>query len=280
MKQRETEERTAAGREEGQGQQAVEEKSRRFSLSRNQLKLLAVVCMFGDHVAHLFLYNLDPRSVFLRFFGRLTAPIMCFFLAEGFFYTRDRFAYAKRLCIAGLLSQPAFAYALGNAPWEDPYNMILTLFLSFLCMALLESSLPQGKKDAGVFILLGASCFCDWGLFGPLWVLGFYRFRGEKKKAFRSFAAVGFLMLCLDVGYSISEGRPWYWELWQAGVFLAIPLLLLYDPKKGERRLTYREKRALSPGKRAWLFLSKWFFYAFYPLHLLLLGYLKARGMG
>ena len=253
--------------------------ARRLSLSRGQLKLLAVICMLGDHVAALFLANADPRSIFLRTFGRLTAPLMCFFLVEGFYYTRDRFAYGKRLCIFALLSQPAFAYALGHRFWEEPYNVILTLFLSFLCMALLSSSLPQNKKDAGIFILLGASCFCDWALFGPLWVLGFFIFRKEKQKAILSYCLVSLFMVALDIGYYVIKGLPWYQEAWQVGVFLAVPLFLLYDPGKGRaEKLSYRERQSLPLGRRAYLAFSKWFFYCFYPLHLFILGYIKWKG--
>ena len=265
-------------REEGAGAAG---RGRRLSFSRNQLKMLAIICILGDHVAALFLENADPRSIILRTFGRLTAPLMCFFLVEGFYHTRDRFAYGKRLCIFALISQPAFAYALGHPFWEQPYNVILTLFLSFLCMALLSSSLPQAKKDAGTFILLGASCFCDWALFGPLWVLGFFYYRKEKKKAIRSYCLVSFFMLALDIGYYVSKGLPWYEELWQAGVFLAIPLFFLYDPDKGNvQKLTLREKQNLPLGKRVYIAFFKWFFYCFYPLHLWILGLIKHQVFG
>ena len=57
-------------------------------MNRNTLKYIAVIAMLADHIALAFVGMNNPAGVIMRVIGRLTAPIMCYFLAEGFFHTR------------------------------------------------------------------------------------------------------------------------------------------------------------------------------------------------
>ena len=66
-------------------------------LNRDQIKLLAVVTMTLNHFAHVFLTPGTVLCEVLQDIGYFTAMTMCFFLVEGYRYTRSRRDYARRL---------------------------------------------------------------------------------------------------------------------------------------------------------------------------------------
>ena len=55
------------------------------TLNANTIKLIAILAMTIDHVAWLLFpgYPKDALPVVMHIVGRLTCPIMCFFIAEG-----------------------------------------------------------------------------------------------------------------------------------------------------------------------------------------------------
>ena len=61
------------------------------TLDSNAIKLVAIAAMTVDHVAW-WLFPGYPRAVLplaMHIIGRLTCPIMCYFVAEGYHHTRD-----------------------------------------------------------------------------------------------------------------------------------------------------------------------------------------------
>jgi hypothetical protein len=68
-------------------------------LNSNSLKLIAIIAMTIDHIADL-LYPGMPNNIIpniCHIIGRLTAPIMFFFICEGYFYTKDVKKYINEL---------------------------------------------------------------------------------------------------------------------------------------------------------------------------------------
>ena len=62
----------------------------KIQLNSNHLKIVAILAMTIDHIADL-MYPGFPNNtiaIMLHLFGRLTAPIMWFFICEGFYHTR------------------------------------------------------------------------------------------------------------------------------------------------------------------------------------------------
>ena len=67
-------------------------------LNRNQIKYIAIIAMVIDHIAWAFVPLNSVPGVVLHFIGRLTGPIMGFFLAEAYLHTRSvpKLALSKR----------------------------------------------------------------------------------------------------------------------------------------------------------------------------------------
>ena len=88
--------------------------AKRFGLSGNALKVIAIIAMTIDHVAWMGIETYEqaevPLQIFLHCIGRLTAPIMIFFVAEGYYYTRNFWKYAGRMALLAVVSHFAFCY--------------------------------------------------------------------------------------------------------------------------------------------------------------------------
>jgi len=222
-------------------------------MNRNFLKYIAIIAMLFDHIAPKF-FSGSPLIYFaMRFIGRLTAPIMCFFVAEGFYFTRSKYKYGLRLGIFALISQFAYTYfrkgTLLSYDLITDWNVIYTFFIGFLVLFVYEKIINKVAKWIVIVLLLVLSCIGDWMIIAPSWILFFYIFRDNKKKQFVVFTILAVLEVLSCIPFMISNG-----ELWQVGVFFAIPLLLLYNGQKG----------SANP-------IHKWAFYIFYPLHLVVL---------
>ena len=74
--------------------------TRKAGLNSNTLKLLAVVAMICQHVTIFFIPTTNPWYDPLFCFGMITAPIMCFFIAEGYYHTHSRRKYLELLLLA------------------------------------------------------------------------------------------------------------------------------------------------------------------------------------
>ena len=231
------------------------EKYRR--LSGSALKLIAVVAMFIDHCGVCFEPLLrSPRLTLLgltvtpylalRFVGQLAFPIYCFLLAEGFRHTRDRGRYALRLLLFALLSELPFNLFRSGALLFDNQNVFFTLLLGYMGLWALEAFRREPAKQLlGIAAFFAAACFlnADYGWSGYLFILLIY--------LLGQWPAVQAL--------ACSSMIPWH-----VGVGLAFLPINCYNGQRGFVRST-------------WL---KYAFYAFYPLHLLLLWQIHLRLFG
>ncbi len=246
-------------------------------LNRDVIKYAAMVTMFLNHLAHTLLS--DPYgslAIVFEDIGYFTAPVMCYFLVEGFFYTHSRKNYGVRLFAFSMISIVPYYLALGG----NQMNMIWTLFLCFLILVVLhyDSLRPESRMlyAAGLCVL---TFWSDWGIFAPVMVILFDRAFGSRKKTLAAFAvsaalygadcAHAYYTWALYI-YDYTGGRAVTFGLVQ-GILAALPVLLaglvicfLYSGKKMQVR---------TKGARAF---NRWFFYAFYPAHLLVL-YLLSR---
>ena len=222
-------------------------------MSRSTLKYIAIIAMTLDHISAFFLPIDTPSGCIMRIIGRITAPVMCYFLAEGFRYTSSRRNYGLRLFICAVISQAAYSFAHRGEAFE--LNMIFTLLIGFLMLCAYEEIKNTALKCTTIMLLLAASYFCDWGIIAPMWILSFHILMNDRKMLFSAFTLISLMHITLNTAACIITGTQWYGQLWQAGVFLFIPLILLCNGKKGSGGL-----------------FSKWFFYAYYPAHLAIIG--------
>lgn len=229
-------------------------------LNRNGLKYIAAATMLFDHIGALLFPLSGGFYIMCRLFGRLTAPIMCYFLAEGFIHTSSRKRYALRLLVFAILSQPVYALVHGWSVFvpgglsNANLNVLFTLLASFCMLTVLEEIKQPLLKWTVAVLLIALSACGDWGVTAPLWVLFFYLFHGDRRRQMAAFALVAAAdILCIIIA-NLLEGLAWYLNMWETGLFLFIPLMLFYNGQGGQKTA-----------------FSKWFFYLFYPLHLLML---------
>lgn len=222
-------------------------------MNRNQLKTIAVFAMLIDHIAWAFVPVASPAGQAMHFVGRLTDPIMAFFVAEGYLHTRSIRKYVLRLFLFALISQPPFSLYLSGTWFSLPLNVMFTLLLGLLAIWLWDrGGLPQGLRLLAVLLLCILAIPGDWSFMNVLWPLCFFLFRQDEQKKWLSYLVLALLY----IGYCFVQMGP------QAAFhfgLLCAPLLLRCC--SGE------------PGSRAPF--HKWFFYLFYPCHLLLLWLLK-----
>ena len=94
------------------------------TMDANQIKLLAILAMTIDHIAWLVFpgYSKAPLALLMHLIGRMTCPIMCFFIAEGYHHTRDLNRYTLRLFVFAVISH--FAYIFASQDFVDARSFI------------------------------------------------------------------------------------------------------------------------------------------------------------
>ena len=105
-------------------------------LTKNQLKILAMVCMTLDHIGAAFF----PQAVWLRVIGRLAFPLFSYCIAEGCRYTRNKARYFGSVFACGAVCVIAFL------PFGSFYgNALITLSMSILLLYGMEAWESSGK---------------------------------------------------------------------------------------------------------------------------------------
>lgn len=237
---------------------------KRPSLSGSTLKLIAISTMLIDHTAaavvrplrYILPENMSALNDFLgaaypvmRDIGRLAFPIFCFLLVEGFLHTRNAAKYAWRLFIFALISELPFDFALANRLFSNHHqNVYFTLLI-------------------GLLVIMGISYF-------------------ERRPARNAFERYGFLLMQgVIAAAGLYLAKILYTDYGMKGVFLIEVLYLL--------RLDHRVQTIFGALAISWEacgplgFIPVWFyngqrgkqmkyfFYWFYPVHLIVLGFFK-----
>ena len=100
-------------------------------LNSYQLKCIAIITMLIDHIGAV----LFPENLVLRYIGRISFPIFCFLLAEGFYHTKNVKKYMMRLAVFAVLSEIPYDLAFRNTYIEfTRQNVFFTLLIGVVMM--------------------------------------------------------------------------------------------------------------------------------------------------
>lgn len=238
-----------------------------FETTSMSLHIMAMLFMLCDHLWG----TIVPGNDWLTCIGRLAYPIFAFMIVEGYFHTRSLKKYVGRLLVFAVLSEIPFNLALGGRLFYPIHqNVLWTFLISIGLIVLNEKAKKTGKLLGRIAVgaatvllgyVVGIVTFVDFYHAGILTVLVFYFFRGRKWWNY-----LGQLVCLWYINVEMLGGFSYVFELFGKTQYLSRQGLALF---------------ALIP---IWLYRGKqgyhnrilqYTYYAFYPVHLLLLGLLR-----
>lgn len=238
-----------------------------YQLTSFSLHIIAMSCMLFDHLWA----TVIPGNQWMNFIGRIAFPIFAFLIANGYFHTHSKKNYLYRLFLFAILSEIPFNLINSDTLFYPFHQNVLWCFLiSLLTIIWIEHVKEKNKKGIFLFktiailllsFLLATICFVDYLGFGVLTVLLFYFFHGNKwydyLGQFLGIYLINFIFIKgMDIPiFTISE-HTFYFPT-QGFAILSIIPIWLYRGKQGPHNK-----------------IIQYAFYAFYPVHLLLLAIL------
>lgn len=251
-------------------------------LTGNSLKIIAILTMLFDHFCKIVLpWFVDNYWRLLEQNGQISTqqfldidwfirsklyavgtvafPLFCFLLTEGFFYTKSRKRYIVSMLAFAILSELPFDLGFfsllsrraNTYPFYWDYqNVFFTLFLGLIMMQCLEKFAYKTDNRTGKIKAFGLQMMSvviiaafaelihsDYGMEGILIIAAFYVARRS-----RLYQVILFL-----IAYILATGaQP------TIPILISCIFILLYNGKRGKLKLKY-------------------FFYAFYPVHIAVL---------
>ncbi len=242
----------------------MKEDPKSFGLSANTLKWLAYLAMLLDHIAYVFLEEGSPWYALFRILGRVAAPTMFFFIAEGYYHTSHLRKYIGRLAVMAVVSHIPYALCFGFDNFLEVWHVtsvMWTLLMGLVALTAVDRmaipahpllTLVAKGMTVGLCCLLAYSA--DWNYIGVLWIVAFGLLRDRRSKQLVAFFAGALLYLTQTCRNGVLLSH-----LFPLGVFLFLPILFLYNGSRGNKNPVL-----------------KWMGYWFYPLHLTVL-YLLSR---
>lgn len=242
----------------------------KFPIPASYLKYIAIITMLIDHIGAALLerevwffyekYNMFDSiytiDMILRSIGRIAFPLFAFMIAEGAIHTKNIQKYALRLVIFGIVSEVPFDWAFFDSPFYiENNNVFFTLAIAvctFMCIDKLKDVqfkyMLSDQQIAGgelVIFALGAILAqvlrTDYGACGVIVIYVIYKSIQMGKKE------IGFIISIVILVIMCGEIEKW-------AIFGLLPVYL-YNGKRGKQ--------------------NKYFFYIFYPGHLVMLAVLR-----
>ncbi|MBR5122272.1 MAG: hypothetical protein IKU91_01815 [Anaerotignum sp.] len=187
--------------------------------------------MLIDHIGMMFF----PTVLGFRAIGRLSFPLFAFGIAQGVAYTSDFRKYFLRILIAAVVSQPIYLKAFE----VSSLNPLFMLAWGAMALYLWKQ---ERKAMAGILLLGSAFVDMSYGWYG-VWTIFFFGFYGMQD----SLCFYG--QVIINVLYGLTKGA-----------WVQILSLFSFSFLDGKWRIQALSKK-----------LPRYFFYVFYPLHLLVL---------
>lgn len=227
-------------------------------LSANQIKIIAIAAMTVDHLTWTLFPGYDTRWFVLlaHILGRLTAPIMWFFITEGYHHTRNVKKYAMRLFLLAFVSHFAYNFCFGipMVPFQtsvfNQTGVVWSLAWGLVLLWLFDNeAVKQWQKFLSIPLVCLITFPSDWSCIAAMAILFMGTNRGNFKAQMLwmmvwTFAYAAVYFFFIDKKYAIV----------QLFTCLTIPVLRLYNGERGQ-----------------WRGMGK-LFYAYYPAHLIICG--------
>jgi hypothetical protein len=219
--------------------------SNNYDYGRELLKWTAIITMTSDHIGAV----LYPDYTFLRWIGRLSFPLFAYLLILGIRNTSNIKKYFIRLFIFALISQIPFFLAIDVGPF-DHLNIFFTLSSGLIFVYYFR----KGSMIAFFPIIFSSIFPFDYGIYG-IATIGCMYFLVKNK----NFGII--LLILLNILFLI-QSQSQFLSL------LSLPLILLHNNGSLIGKIKF-DKKSVIPIWR------KYFFYFYYPLHLLILYFIK-----
>lgn len=197
--------------------------------------------MIIDHVGLMFF----PKQMAFRFIGRIAFPIFAFLIVQGYLHTSNVKKYLSRLFLSALVSEiPYNLLARRKLFYFGSQNVMFTLFLGLLAILAIDKLFKEHKflALASVSLCCCAAYFLksDYKVSGVLLIISLFVFNKNKLLSLGSIPLI-------NLGYALISSI-----YLQMSASLACIPIAFYNGKLGKYKL-------------------KWFFYLFYPVHMLIL---------
>jgi hypothetical protein len=236
--------------------------------------------MLIDHATCVFAGYIPQNLYYLgRGIGRIAMPIFAYLIVEGFFYTHSRKKQLLTLAIFAFLSEAPFDFAFNFLHETTRYamqdqNVMLTFTIGYgMLMAVdlfkekLMVSSPAKYNIYSVTVIMAASLAavltkCDYTYFGILILLTFYYFRFHKAKI----AAAYIVCLILFLNY------------YEIPSLIALLFIFMHNGRQWPRRMSEHfesDRDTAIKYRYKSYYVIKYAFYAFYPVHLLILAFIR-----
>ena len=219
-------------------------------ISGNTLKIIALIAMTLDHLCILII----PQVEWLRIIGRIAMPIFAFMIAEGCKYTKNKLKHFLMIFILGVICQVVY--------FINDQSLLMGILIVFSFSVVIIYSISYAFKSQKwwayllVVLAIGLTLFCyyglpklttehlefDYGIGAVFLPVGIYLFNNKWLKLLAT-------AICLIPISAISWSVQWF-------CYLALIPLALYNGKRGKYNIKY-------------------FFYLYYPLHLVVLYFIS-----
>lgn len=231
-----------------------------FGINRTMLKIIALITMTIDHIGFMFF----PSYPIFRIIGRIAMPLYCYMIAEGAYYTRNRIKYLLSIFIIGLICFIVYLIFMQEFYFNILVAFSLSISLIYSYDKIIDSNKIKDKRKLLLYLFLFVLIFVisiflgfvdkiihnpriymDYSIFPIL--IPFIVYVGFKNKWIRLLLFfIGVLALsCYFEFIEHSTNQQMY-------SLISVLIILFYNGKKGKINLKY-------------------FFYLYYPLHLLVL---------
>lgn len=238
----------------------------RLETTSFSLHIMAMVFMLCDHLWG----TIVPGNDWLTCIGRITFPIYAFLLVEGYFHTKDLKKYVLRLLTFAVISEIPFNLAMGSSFFYPLHQNVLWSFLISIGLIHWNELVKDKQIWKRVLVALativiayigGIITFVDYYNAGILMVLAFYCFKDRKWWCYLGQLVclwyINFEMLG-GLSYEVTIFGETHFIARQGFALLALIPIWLYRGKQGAHSKTLQ-----------------YVYYAFYPVHLLILGIMK-----